>query len=158
MGSKYFWVIFVAVVVYWGVDYAQQMTIEDEQEVAPLRPAPRIEKEVITEDEVTLLIDDEDILRGERIYRGNCSPCHGLHGEGNMIGSNLTDKYWIHGGSFEDIFKQIKEGTPSKGMVAWKRILSTGEIRKVTSYIISLQGTTSPNAREQEGELYEGGY
>ncbi len=31
------------------------------------------------------------------------------------VGPNLTDEYWLHGGSVKEVFHTIKEGVPQKG-------------------------------------------
>ena len=54
----------------------------------------------------------------------------------SVVGPNLTDKYWIHGGSPADIVKVLTNGVPDKGMVAWKTILGRKKIKEVTAYIL----------------------
>jgi cytochrome c oxidase cbb3-type subunit 3 len=83
----------------------------------------------------------------------NCAPCHGNAGEGS-VGPNLTDDYWLHGGSVQSIFKTIKYGVPEKGMKSWKEDLSPAQMAQVTSYIKSLRGTNPPNPKEHQGVLY----
>ncbi len=52
------------------------------------------------------------------------------------------------------MFKSIKYGEPEKGMISWEKQLSPTDIQKVASFVISLKGTTPPNAREPQGEPY----
>jgi len=84
-----------------------------------------------------------------------CMACHGIQLEGNAIGPNLVDEYWISGCSFEDVFNIIKNGNVSKGMTAFKMQLSDARIQKVASYVLSLQGTNPPNAKAAQGDKCE---
>ncbi|MBK0402727.1 c-type cytochrome [Adhaeribacter sp. BT258] len=91
---------------------------------------------------------------GKTIYAQNCAACHGKAGEGT-VGPNLTDEFWLHGGDVNDIFKTVKFGVTSKGMVAWDKKLSKDQILEVSSYILSLQGTKPANGKAPQGEKYE---
>jgi cytochrome c oxidase cbb3-type subunit 3 len=84
-----------------------------------------------------------------------CGACHGAGGEGNDVGPNLADEYWLHKGSIKDIFYSIKYGWPEKGMKSWKDDMSPVQIAQVASYIKSLQGTNPPNAKAPQGDLYK---
>ena len=75
---------------------------------------------------------------------------------GGSVGPNLTDEYWLHGGSIGEIFYVIKVGVPEKGMIGWKSQLRPSDIQTLASYILTLQGTDPPNAKEPQGDLYEG--
>ena len=91
---------------------------------------------------------------GKAIYAKSCATCHGAEGQGN-VGPNLTDNYWIHGGTINDVFLTIKQGVPQKGMIPWEKQLTPLQIQQVASYIISLKGTNPPNPKEPQGELGE---
>lgn len=97
-----------------------------------------------------LLKDPEQIAGGKEIFQQNCAACHGQQGEG-LIGPNLTDKFWIHGGSPEAIRHTITEGVPDKGMIAWQAILSAEKIVSVTAFILSIKGSNPPNAKAPQG-------
>ena len=98
------------------------------------------------------------VAKGKEHFMSKCMPCHGLEGQG-VIGPNLTDKFWVHGGSFPEIVKVIeKGGRPGKGMQAWNMLMNKTEIQEVASYIVSLQGTNPANAKAAEGDLYDGEY
>lgn len=95
----------------------------------------------------------EALALGKTVYTSRCLACHGTAGEG-LVGPNMADKYWIHGkGTAPDIYKVIVEGVPAKGMIAWAPLLSDEEMRAVTVYIQTFQGTNPPNAKAPEGEL-----
>ncbi|RZK40983.1 MAG: c-type cytochrome [Pedobacter sp.] len=105
-------------------------------------------------DENSVKIDESLILNGKTVYATNCAPCHGENGQGT-VGPNLTDEYWLHGGSINDVFKTIKYGVPAKGMVSWEKTLSSKNIAELSNYIMSLKGTKPANAKAPQGDLYE---
>ncbi len=106
---------------------------------------------------LALLTSESDLAAGETIYKEKlCATCHGQLGEGNAIGPNLTDKYWIHGNSIEDIYNVIYNGVPTKGMTPYKDQLTEEKILQVGSYVLKkMQGTNPPNAKAAQGELRE---
>ncbi|MFW7379888.1 MAG: cbb3-type cytochrome c oxidase N-terminal domain-containing protein [Oligoflexus sp.] len=99
--------------------------------------------------------DPQLVEAGAVIYQTNCSPCHGAQGQG-VVGPNLTDNYWIHGGSADDILRVIADGVTEKGMIPWRGILGPQKMEEVTAYVMSLSGTEPPNPKAPEGEVYEG--
>jgi cytochrome c oxidase cbb3-type subunit III len=107
----------------------------------------------VTESSVIMLTDKSEIAKGETVFKESCFACHGKLGEGG-VGPNLTDGYWLHGGSIKDIFKSIKYGWPDKGMKSWQADLSPVQIHQISSYIMTLRGTNPPNAKEKQGDLY----
>ena len=100
------------------------------------------------------MLGEADIQSGKQIFVSTCSTCHGKFGEGG-VGANLTDDYWIHGGSINDIFKTVKYGWPDKGMKSWKEDLSPMQIAQVSSYVKTLRGTNPPNPKAPQGDLYK---
>ena len=104
---------------------------------------------------VTLLTDAKDLNKGKAIFNLNCITCHLADG-GGSIGPNLTDEYWVLGGGIKNVFKTVSEGgRAGKGMIAWKNNLKPVDIAKVSSYILSLQGTTPANPKKAEGDLWK---
>ena len=73
-----------------------------------------------------------------------------------MVGPNLTDKFWIHGGAMKDIVKTITHGVPEKGMIAWSAQLSKTDIINVAVFVKSLKGTKPATPKAAEGKAYEG--
>ncbi len=113
-------------------------------------------KQVVTHKLPMPLVTDETALaKAKDLFVKNCVVCHGMHGEGNAIGPNLTDNYFINGGTPEDIYTVISEGVVLKGMQSWKQQLTEEQMVGLTSYVISLEGTNPPNAKAPQGELYE---
>ena len=112
------------------------------------------QKNAIDENNLVLVTDERELEKAHGIYLANCAACHGAEGQGG-VGQNLTDKYWVHGGSLKDVYMTIKNGVPEKGMIAWKSQLQPATMLKLASYIKTLQGTNPPNPKEPQGELYE---
>ena len=107
----------------------------------------------VDESNVEVLTESGDLSEGELIFKNICAACHGLTGEGT-VGPNMTDEYWLHGGGIKNIFKTIKYGVPEKGMISWQSQLTPKDIQKVSSYILTLQGTNPPNAKAPQGEIW----
>lgn len=108
----------------------------------------------IDESNVTFSDDEQDLAIGREIFTSKCAACHGQQGEGT-VGPNLTDQYWINGGDMQAIFKTVKYGVPSRGMIPWESQLTAKEIQQVSSFIYTLEGSNPPNAKEPQGELVE---
>lgn len=108
----------------------------------------------VDESNVTFVEAEDRLAHGQELFVQKCAPCHGQSGEGG-VGPNLTDKYWINGGSISDIFKTIKYGVPAKGMIPWESQLSPTDMQDLSSFIITLEGSNPPNPKEPQGELYE---
>ncbi|MDA3928248.1 MAG: c-type cytochrome [Prolixibacteraceae bacterium] len=100
------------------------------------------------------LTDETRLADGAKIFANNCAVCHLAEGQG-LVGPNLTDDYWIHGGSYDEVKTLIMNGVIAKGMIAWKTQLSKKKIDNVASYIFTLRGTNPPNPKAPEGELYK---
>ncbi len=135
-------------------EFQAEMALADIQIKEYLKTAP----DMMDKESVTLLTDAASINEGKALYTTNCVACHRADG-GGAIGPNLTDEYWILGGSIKDIFNTLVEGGRSgKGMISWKDQLKPSEMQKVASYILSLQGTNpkEPKATEPEAVLYKG--
>jgi cytochrome c oxidase cbb3-type subunit 3 len=110
----------------------------------------------VAQDEMGVLTDVADLENGRRVYDAMaCLACHGMNGEGNPVGPNLTDNYWINGCDFQSVFSVIKNGNPTKGMTAFKGQISDTKIQEVASYVMSLKGSNPPNPKDAQGELCE---
>jgi len=127
-------------------EYAIEMKSADVEKTAFLAKSG----DLIDENSVKLSTDPDVLAAGKAIYLQNCIACHGTSG-GGIIGPNLTDDSWIHGGTVNEIFKTLKYGVPEKGMIAWIKILTPKQISDLSNYILSLQGTNPPNPKEPQG-------
>jgi len=135
-------------------EYQTELAVAETQ--AKLRKASQPPAEEIDESNLVYSNDAAIIEKGKLVFAGNpCGSCHGNEGGGNTIGPNLTDAYWIHGGDITSIFNTIKNGAVDKGMPAWGKVMSMQDVRDLTFYIISLQGSNPPNPKAPQGELYK---
>jgi cytochrome c oxidase cbb3-type subunit 3 len=128
-------------------EYKNELVVAEKQKADYVKKAGNL----IDENSVTLLTDASKIKEGEQVYATKCAVCHGEKGEGK-VGPNLTDEFWLHGGSIQEVFKSIKYGWPAKGMVAWQNSMNGVQMQELASYILSLQGTNPAGAKEAQGE------
>jgi len=131
-------------------EYEMEMAIAEEARLARLANQPQKSIDVSN---VEFVDDREALAKGAQIFNFNCAACHKEDGGGG-IGPNLTDQYWLHGGSIQDVFTTVKEGVPEKGMISWKDMLSPEQMQNVSSYVLTFQGKTPANPKEPQGELY----
>ncbi len=127
----------------------RELALAEKQKEEYLKTAANL----IDENNVQYLTAEANLAAGRKIFEQNCASCHAQDG-GGLVGPNLTDNYYIHGGSIQDIFKVIKYGVLEKGMLSWKDMLSPAQMQDVASYVKSLVGTTPANPKEPQGEFY----
>ncbi len=104
----------------------------------------------VDENSVKLVSDPATIAAGQAIFKTTCAACHGEHAQG-VVGPNLTDDFWLHGGKINEVFKTIKYGVPAKGMPTWEKQLSAKQISDVANFVKSLHGTNPAGAKEPQG-------
>ena len=109
-------------------------------------------KDKIDENHVPLA-DADGINAGRILFETNCVACH-LKDAGGNVGPNLTDDYWLHKGSLNDIYHTIKNGYPDKGMQSWSSTFTEKEISFLASYVKSLRGTKPTAPKAQQGDFY----
>lgn len=150
----------IYLLVYHVFDWLPLSADEYDRSIAKAEAAMEARKAsspalAIDENNVTVSTDPSDLANGETIFKRQCAVCHQEDGGGN-VGPNMTDNYWVHGGSIKDIFTTIKYGVPAKGMISWESQLNPTEMRNVSSYIKEvLVGSQPANPKEPEGELYD---
>lgn len=110
-------------------------------------------KDLVDENNVTIA-DASGIAAGKELFTQSCIACHAADGGGG-IGPNLTDNYWIHGGTMNDIYKTIKNGYPEKGMQSWQSMFSPVQMKNIASFVHSLKGTKPANPKDPQGELMQ---
>jgi len=95
----------------------------------------------------------DDVEAGKALYTAKtCFACHGMNGEGNAIGPNLTDNFSKHGCSEDDIATVITKGVAGTTMASYEAQLKPEEIKQLAAYVISLRGTNPANAKAAEGD------
>lgn len=154
------WLFYITIIfsVIYGLRYhvlgwgdLQEMEYDKEVAEASVIYQKPVETNAITADNVTVLTDEASLAAGKDIYDKQCAVCHLAEGQG-LVGPNMTDEYWIHGCSINDIFNIIIVGVPEKGMISWKEQLTPVQIQQVSSFLLTLVGTNPPNPKEPQGE------
>jgi cytochrome c oxidase cbb3-type subunit 3 len=136
--------------------YGKNPTEEYNAEMAKARVEKEVyeanNKDKIDENNVPMA-DAAGLTKAKEIFTTKCFACHGKLGEGGA-GPNLTDNYWLHKGSLNDIYHTIKTGYPDKGMQSWANEFTPKEISYLASYVKTLHGTNPPNPKAPQGDLY----
>lgn len=150
----------VVYVLYVHLGFATTDAEKIKQEISALKSLRASVKQaagsdgIVTEESLSLLVADAEVVaKGKEVYLAKCMACHGQVGEG-LIGPNLTDDFWIYGGSLLDIREIINVGVLEKGMLAWQGVIPDEEVNAVVAYIRSIRGTNPPNAKEPQGEEF----
>jgi cytochrome c oxidase cbb3-type subunit III len=134
----------------------QEMELKNEMAQAKIEVAEYLKTapDLMDEKSVTLLTDPADLKIGKAIFTTNCVACHRADA-GGQIGPNLTDKNWILGGGIKNVFHTITNGgRDGKGMISWKGTLKPKEIQKVSSYVLSLQGSNPKDPKAPDGDVW----
>lgn len=98
----------------------------------------------------------DDIAAGQALFMEKaCFACHGMNLEGNAVGPNLTDGFWIHGCSFTDVVGLIKSGVPEKGMTPYKDMMTQAQIENLASFVLSKTGSNPANPKDPQGVACE---
>ncbi|HEY3215968.1 MAG TPA: cbb3-type cytochrome c oxidase N-terminal domain-containing protein [Candidatus Eisenbacteria bacterium] len=126
---------------------AEMAAAHARQAAAPRGPMTEAALLALTRDRTALAL-------GREIFVGKCAPCHREDG-GGLIGPNLTDDTWIHGGRPLEMLKTVNDGVPAKGMPTWSQVLKPNEVAAVVAYGYSLRGTHPPNPKPPEGTKLE---
>lgn len=152
-GSIGFAVIYLLLFHVAGVGQSSLAEYTEEVQVAEVAREAYIQKVAgsINENTVKLVGDAKSLDAGKVLFTQKCVACHGQQAQGG-VGPNLTDEYWLHGGSVKAVYHTINEGVPEKGMMSWKSQLNPLQVQQVASYILSLQGSKPVGAKEPQGE------
>ena len=128
------------------LEYAAEVEAAEELK-ASLPKGPKMEMKLLT--------DQASLDAGKEIWlgKGICHTCHQESGAG-QVGPNLTDEYWIHGCSIEEVAANIAAGFPDKGMIPYGSgtPLTDEELMQVSSFVLSLQGTNPPDPKPVDME------
>jgi cytochrome c oxidase cbb3-type subunit 3 len=132
----------------------EELAISLEQAAADKEEYLKKTASKVDENTVVYLTSPADHEAGQKIFETICAACH-LKDGGGLVGPNLTDNYWIHGGGIKDIFKTLKYGWPEKGMKSWKDDYSPTQLAQIASYVKSLVGTKPAIPKAPQGVLYD---
>lgn len=134
-------------------EYQHELAVAAEQSRRLKASQPQAE---VDEAGLVYTNDAAIIEKGKAVYMSNsCGSCHRNDGGGNAIGPNLTDEFWLHGGDVKHIFQTIKNGVVEKGMPAWGKTMSPLNVKELTFFVMSLQGTNPVDAKAPQGELFK---
>ena len=100
--------------------------------------------------------DPAKLTLGRTTFATMCVACHGPDG-GGIIGPNLTDGYWLHGGRPTDILRTVNNGVPEKGMPTWGKSLPADQVIAVAAYVTTLQGTAPRAPKAPQGVRADSG-
>ncbi len=135
-----YWLVFhtFSIVDLPRARYDKEMIAASEVQLA------RMAKNGLTDESLSLMAAiPAQVESGRQLYTTYCVVCHADRGQG-LVGPNLTDGVWIHGGRPLDIHKTVTDGVPSKGMAAWGRQLGPTRVQQVVAYVLTLKGTEVP--------------
>jgi cytochrome c oxidase cbb3-type subunit 3 len=94
-------------------------------------------REDIAEASLAEIQNDLELMQiAERVFKRECSACHGLDARGQAsLFPNLMDVDWQWGSSAEQIEQTIRGGRIAN-MLAWQPILGDDKVNQVTEYIM----------------------
>jgi len=127
-------------------EYANEMENAENAKPSPSEGAAAFE--------VVVLEDEASLASGKETWDKVCAVCHLVDG-GGLVGPNMTDNYWIHGNTVEDLYKIVETGVIEKGMIPYKDQLSEQKRLEVVSFIlVELQGSTPATPKAPQGKEY----
>lgn len=92
-----------------------------------------------------------DIDRGKQIFLKNCSACHGDTAKGGR-GSDLTTGEWKHGGSDEELVRNITKGIPGTQMPSVP--VPEADARLIVAFLRKIGGESE--SRQIKGDAASG--
>lgn len=102
------------------------------------------------------LTDADSLAKGKAIFEGPENVCASCHRPdlGGLVGPNLSDDFWLHGCSVQEVITSITAGYPLKGMLPFGtgKPLTDEQLVLVASYILSRRGGEAPNPKPIEPE------
>ncbi len=151
------WLFYITIA--FGIIYMVRMYVlnddnfyQDREYQKAMAEAASVAPQKTTQFEVKVLTDPASLEKGKEIFEKICKVCH-LDDGGGLVGPNLTDDYWIHGNTVQDMFNVVTNGVIEKGMIPYKDQLSPTQRLEVVSYVIEkLHGTTPANPKAPQGE------
>lgn len=134
----------VFAIIYWAYNHAYGTATDDRAALkfTMLENSARAAKAaggsgVVNDELLWKLSHDQTVLAAGKVtFDTMCASCHKPDMTG-LIGPNLVDNQWIHGGLPLEVVKTITEGVLAKGMVAWGPILGRQKIAEVTAHIMA---------------------
>lgn len=121
-------------------------------ETPTLIPALQVSPEVASAPE-PIVAGQTDAALGAPIYLNNCTPCHGVEGQG-VDAPPLRNSQYVQTAGDQDVFATIAGGRPNTEMPAWLQAnggpLTDAQITSVVGFLHTLQGVQSLPAATPE--------
>ena len=156
-----FWATIIFSVLYWlnvpgfGIGNGRIADYDRAMAAAAAADAKRkaAEPAEASGEQLAAMTKDASVLAlGKQAFGQNCAACHRADA-GGQIGPNLTDDYWLHGGTLEQIHKTVVAGVLEKGMPPWGKVLKPNQLDAVVAYVYTLRGTNPPSPKAPQGDL-----
>ena len=96
----------------------------------------------------------DDAAAGARLYRAQCSGCHGVDGGGAGAGPSLTSGNLRHGATDPLLYQSISKGVPGTTMPAFEVALGGKPIWQLVAHLRSL--TLAKGSSQVKGDALEG--
>jgi cytochrome c oxidase cbb3-type subunit 3 len=137
--------------VYWFYYHEYGIGKLQPQQYAEAVAAAEAERSIVTDESLdAMALDGTSVASGKEIFMAQCYACHD-QGQGRVgLGSNLTDKYWVHGGAPTDIHKIVSVGIAEKGMPPWAPILGETGVNQVVAYVLTMRNTNLEGGKPVE--------
>lgn len=129
--------------------YEQSVAVDRRAAAARARAAGAMTDDAL----VTLSHDTASVAAGQQIFTTNCVACHAANA-GGIIGPNLTDNAWIHGGRPTQIFQRSSTACPPR---AWSRgalQLGMERVQNVVAYVLTLRNTNVAGGKAPQGDVF----
>lgn len=126
---------------YWiyfhALGHGKDPGLAVKEQISAAQMAAANSAEAVSDETVWKMSQDATIVEaGKTAYATTCASCHKPDLTG-MIGPNLLDKEWIHGGQPMEVAKMITDGNLTKGMPAWGPVLGKQKVLEVAAFIMS---------------------
>jgi cytochrome c oxidase cbb3-type subunit 3 len=155
---------------YFGGLLGSRERLEFEQRYAAARGAQAQWTDRIAALDTAAIMADPNLVQfaiagGEKGFKTNCAPCHGLGGAGQGFFPTLADDDWIWGGAIDQLEYTIRHGIRNgvdsdardNAMPAFGAdgLLDKAQIADVTQYVLSLtQRQTDEEAAVRGAPLF----
>lgn len=96
--------------------------------------------------------DAKAMAIGERLFQNNCAQCHGSDARGAKGIPNLTDQFWLGGGTPEIIKTNIVKGRNAMMPPMGAALGSAEDVKNVAQYVLSLSGGPHDSVRAALGK------
>jgi cytochrome c oxidase cbb3-type subunit 3 len=96
--------------------------------------------------------DAKAMAIGERLFMNTCAQCHGSDARGNKGIPNLTDNFWLGGGTPEIIKANITKGRIGMMPPMAAALGTADDVKNVAQYVLSLSNSPHDSVRAALGK------